>query len=123
MDDEQIFKMLLDCSYRMHTRLGPGLLESAYETCLVFELRKAGLHVERQRSMPLVYEGEILDVGYRIDLVVESRIIVEIKSVEALNDVHIAQILTYLKLSKLHLGLLVNFNVSSLKKGIRRVII
>jgi GxxExxY protein len=122
MDDEQIFKMLLDCAYRMHTRLGPGLLESAYEACLVFELRKAGLLVEKQKPMPLAYEGEILEIGYRIDLMVENRIIVEIKSVEALNDIHLAQILTYLKLSKLHLGLLVNFNVSSLKKGIRRVI-
>ncbi|MDP1623503.1 MAG: GxxExxY protein [Bacteroidales bacterium] len=123
MNDEQIFKLLLDCSFRMHSSLGPGLLESAYEECLVFELRKAGLRVERQKSMPLVYDGEIMEIGYRIDLMVESRIIVEIKSVEALNDVHLAQILTYLKLSKLHLGLLVNFNVSSLKKGIRRVII
>jgi GxxExxY protein len=122
MDDERIFKLLLDCSYRMHTRLGPGLLESAYEACLVFELRKAGLCVEKQKSMPLTYEGEILEIGYRIDLMVENRIIVEIKSVEALNDVHLAQILTYLKLSKLHLGLLINFNVSALKNGIRRVI-
>jgi GxxExxY protein len=123
MEDEKIFKMLLDCSYRMHTHLGPGLLESAYEACLVFELRKAGLHVEKQKPMPLDYGGEILEIGYRIDLMVENRIIVEIKSVEALNDVHLAQIRTYLKLSKLHLGLLVNFNVSSLKKGIRRVIL
>ena len=123
MNDEEIFKMVLDCSYRMHTRLGPGLLESAFEECLAFELRKSGMCVEKQKSMPLVYEGKILEIGYRIDLMVENRIIVEIKSVEALSVVHLAQILTYLKLSKLHLGLIVNFNVSSLKKGIRRVII
>jgi GxxExxY protein len=122
MEDEQIFKKLLDCSFRMHSLLGPGLLESAYESCLAFELRKAGLHVERQKPIPLTYEGEILEIGYRIDLMVDNRIIVEIKSVDSLNDVHLAQILTYLKLSKLHLGLLVNFNVSSLKNGIRRVI-
>jgi GxxExxY protein len=123
MTDEEIFRKVLDCSFRVHSNLGPGLLESAYEECLVFELRKAGLHAEKQKPMPLAYEGEILEIGYRIDLMVENRIIVEIKSVEALNDIHLAQILTYLKLSKLHLGLLVNFNVSSLKKGIRRVII
>jgi GxxExxY protein len=122
MNDEQVFKMILDSSYRMHTQLGPGLLESAYETCLVFELRKAGLHVEKQKPMPLTYDGETLETGFRVDVLVEGRIIVEIKSVESLNDVHLAQILTYLKLSKLHLGLLVNFNVSSLKQGIRRVI-
>mgnify|MGYP001382736359 CR=1 FL=1 len=81
MNDEQIFKMLLDCCFRMHTRLGPGLLVSAYETCLVFELKKSGLYVEKQKPMPLCYEGEILEVGYRIDLMVENRVIVEIKSV------------------------------------------
>ena len=114
---------IIGAAIEVHKEIGPGLLESAYEACLVYELRKAGLQVEKQKSMPLAYEGEILEIGYRIDLMVESRIIVEIKSVEALSDVHLAQILTYLKLSKLHLGLLVNFNVSSLKKGIRRVII
>ena len=123
MTDEVIFKNVLDCSFRVHTNLGPGLLESAYQECLVFELRKARLNVEKQKAMPLAYEGEILEVGYRIDLMVESRIIVEIKSVETLNDVHLAQILTYMKLSKLRLGLLVNFNVSSLKNGLRRVIL
>ena len=123
MNDELIFRMLLDCAYKVHTNLGPGLLESAYETCLDYELKKAGLFVEKQKPMPLYYEGEILEIGYRIDLMVENRIIVELKSVETLTNVHLAQILTYLKLSKLHLGLLVNFNVSSLKNGIRRVIL
>ena len=123
MTDEEIFSKVLDCSFRVHSNLGPGLLESAYEECLVFEIRKADLHVEKQKAMPLFYEGEILDVGYRIDLMVDYRIIVEIKSVEMLTGVHLAQILTYLKLSGLHLGLLVNFNVSALKNGIRRVIL
>ncbi len=123
MTDEEIFRKVLDCSFKVHTNLGPGLLESVYESCLAFELEKAGLHVEKQKVMPLTYEGEILETGYRIDLLVECRIIVEIKSVEALNTVHLAQILTYLKLSKFKLGLLVNFNVSSLKAGIRRVIL
>ena len=122
MTDEEIFRKVLDCSFRVHTNLGPGLLESAYESCLFFELEKAGLHGEKQKAMPLTYDGEILEIGYRIDLLVESRIIVEIKSVEALNAVHLAQILTYLKLSKLQLGLLVNFNVSSLKTGILNVL-
>jgi GxxExxY protein len=122
MNDEQIFKKVLDCSFRVHTRLGPGLLESAYEECLLFDLKKIGLWVEKQKPMPLVYEGVNLGIGYRIDIMVENRIIVEIKSVENLNDVHLAQILTYLKLSGLHLGLLINFNVGSLKNGIKRVI-
>jgi GxxExxY protein len=122
MNDEQIFKKVIDCSFRVHTKLGPGFLESSYEECLAFELRKIGLKVEKQKPMPLVYDDVKLDIGYRIDLLVETLVIVEIKAVEALNDVHLAQILTYLRLSDLRLGLLVNFNVGSLKNGIRRVI-
>jgi len=122
MNDEQIFKKVLDCSFRVHTNIGPGLLESAYEECLAFELVKMGLKVEKQKPMPLIYHNIKLEIGYRIDLLVENLVIVEIKSVEAVNDVHLAQILTYLRLSGLRLGLLVNFNVNSLKNGIRRVI-
>ncbi|MCY1632850.1 GxxExxY protein [Marinifilum sp. D737] len=119
---EIIYKKVLDCAFRVHTALGPGLLESAYEECLFYELCQEGLHVEKQKALPLVYKDVKLESGYRLDLLVESSVIVEIKSVETLNDVHLAQILTYLKLSKCKLGLLVNFNVKSLKHGIRRVI-
>ena len=122
MDIEKIFKTVLDCSFKIHTALGPGLLESAYEECLCYEIRKKGLKVEKQKALPLVYEDVKLDAGYRIDLLVENKIVVEIKSVDALADIHLAQILTYLKLSNNKLGLLVNFNVKSLKDGIKRVI-
>ena len=119
---EEIFKLILDCAFKVHSALGPGLLENAYEECLMYELVRTGLKVERQKVLPLVYEEVVLDAGYRIDLLVEDSIIIEIKAVEELSDVHLAQILTYLKLSKCKLGLLVNFNVKFLKNGIKRVI-
>lgn len=122
MNIEDVFKKILDCSFEVHTALGPGLLESAYEECLYYELVNAGLKVEKQNPLPLVYKEVKLDAGYRVDLTVENAIIVEIKSVEALADIHLAQILTYLKLSKCKLGLLANFNVKHLKDGIKRVI-
>lgn len=102
--------------------MGPGLLESAYEECLFYELKKYNLKVEKQKQLPLVYEEVNLDAGYRIDIIIEDKFIVEIKSVEALNDVHLAQLLTYLRLSNCKLGLLINFNVNLLKNGVRRVI-
>jgi GxxExxY protein len=105
----------------VHRSLGPGLLESAYEECLAYELLQSGLMVERQRALPLVYKEVRLEAGYRIDLMIERQLIVEVKSVEALNDVHVAQVLTYLKLSGCRLGLLMNFNVVLLKEGIRRL--
>jgi GxxExxY protein len=123
MNTEDTFKKILDCSFRIHSALGPGLLESAYEECLYYELSTLRLKVEKQKPMPLTYNEIKLDVGYRVDLIVEDKVIVEIKSVEALCDVHMAQILTYLKLSGCKLGLLVNFNVYHLKQGIRRVIL
>ncbi|MBL4560504.1 MAG: GxxExxY protein [Labilibaculum sp.] len=119
---ETIYKKVLNCSFMVHTILGPGLLENAYEECLYFELCQAGLKVEKQKTLPLVYKEVRLKSGYRIDLLVEDSIIVEIKAIETLNDTHLAQILTYMKLSKCKLGLLVNFNVKSLKYGIKRVI-
>jgi len=122
MDIEKIFKIVLDCSFKVHTELGPGLLESAYEKCLYYELQQSGLYVEKQKPLPLVYKEVNLEAGYRIDLLVENKIIVEIKSVESLADLHMAQIITYLKLSGCKLGLLVNFNVRHLKDGIKRVI-
>lgn len=123
MDIEKIFKMVLDCSFRVHTALGPGLLESAYEECLFYELIQSGLIVRKQIPLPLIYKEVRLDAGYRIDLLIENKVIVELKSVESLVEIHMAQILTYLKLSECKLGLLVNFNVSHLKDGIKRVIL
>ncbi|WP_317126127.1 GxxExxY protein [Flavobacterium nackdongense] len=102
--------------------MGPGLLESAYEECMFYELKKYNLKVEKQKQLPLVYEEVKLDAGFRIDIIVEDKFIVEIKSVESLNDVHLAQLLTYLRLSNCKLGLLINFNVDLLKNGIKRVI-
>lgn len=123
MDIEKIFKTVLDCSFSVHSALGPGLLESSYEECLRFELEKNGLKVKKQQALPLVYKEIKLDVGYRVDLLVENKIIIEIKSVDAVADIHMAQILTYMKLSACKLGLLVNFNVKHLKNGIKRVIL
>ena len=122
MDREDVFKLVLDCAFQVHSELGPGLFESAYEECLCYELKQTGLKVERQKALPLIYKEIKLDAGYRIDLLVEDSVVVEIKTVEELSDVHLAQILTYLKLSGCKLGLLVNFNVKYLKNGIKRVI-
>ncbi|OFX24358.1 MAG: GxxExxY protein [Bacteroidetes bacterium GWA2_31_9b] len=123
MDIEKVFKIILDCSFKVHTALGTGLLESAYEECLFYEIQKTGLTVVKQKALPLIYEEVKLDAGYRVDLLIENMVVVEIKSVEALADIHLAQILTYLKLSGCKLGLLVNFNVKHLKDGIKRVIL
>jgi GxxExxY protein len=120
--ENELSEKIIGAAIRVHRSLGPGLLESAYEQCLIYELRKSGLEVRNQVPMPLVYESVRLDVGYRIDLIVEDKVIVEVKSVEALNDVHVAQILTYLKLSELKLGLLINFNVPQLVKGVKRLV-
>ncbi len=120
--ENEIAKIVFDCALKVHRQLGPGLLESAYEECLFYELKKTGLKVEKQKALPLVYEEVKLEVGYRIDIIVENKFIIEIKSVEALNDVHLAQLLTYLKLSDCKLGMLINFNVTLIKNGIKRVI-
>lgn len=123
MDIENIFKKVLDCAFTVHTELGPGLLESAYEKCLYYEIKQTGLKVARQKVLPLSYKTVEIESGYRIDLIVENRVIIELKAVEFLDEVHLAQILTYMKLSKCKLGLLVNFNVKHLKDGIKRVIL
>ena len=120
---EELTGLILHCAYRVHGKLGPGLLESAYEGCLSYELVKSGLKVIRQKPMPLIYDDNKLDLGYRIDLFIEDKVIIEIKSVEAINSVHLAQLMTYLKLSGCRIGLLINFNVESLKDGIKRIII
>jgi len=121
-NEEELGRVIVDCAVRVHSALGIGLLESAYETCLVHELVKAGLRVEKQVVLPVEYDGVRLDAGYRLDLLVGGRVIVEIKAVERLMPVHTAQLLTYLKLSKLRLGYLLNFNVLRMKEGIKRVV-
>jgi len=123
MTREEIFKKILDCSFAVHSVLGPGLLESAYEECLHFELKRSGMKAEKQKALPLIYEQIRLDIGYRVDLLVENQVIIEIKAVETFTEVHIAQILTYLKLSGCKLGLLINFNVRHLRDGIKRMIL
>jgi GxxExxY protein len=122
MIENEISEKIIGCAIEVHKSLGPGLLESAYLECLFYELQKAGLHVEKQKSLPLVYKEVKLDVGYRIDMVVEGKVIIELKSVEALNEIHIAQVLTYLKLSGCKLGLLMNFNVLRVVDGIKRLV-
>ena len=123
MDDlNSITGQVIGAAIDVHRTLGPGLLESAYEACLAYELTQNGLHVERQKPLPVVYKEVNLDAGYRLDLLVERRIIVELKAVDSLTPLHKAQLLSYLKLSGLNLGLLINFNVQVLKNGIQRVI-
>ncbi len=119
--ENEISKIIVDCALKIHRNLGPGLLESLYEECLFYELKKQGLSVEKQKPLPLIYEEVKLEIGYRLDLLVERKVVVEIKSVEALNDVHLAQILTYVKLSNCKLGLIINFNVALIKNGLKRV--
>jgi len=114
---------IVDCAITVHKLLGPGLLESAYEECLFYELQTLGLHAFKQFPMPLVYKEKKLDVGYRIDLLIEEKVVIEVKSVDILNPIHTAQIMTYMKLSGCRIGLLINFNVQFLKEGIKRIII
>jgi len=122
MTENELAKIVFEKGLKVHRALGPGLLESSYEECLFYELRMSGLEVEKQKALPLVYEEVKLEIGYRIDLLVENKLVIELKAVEALNDLHLAQILTYLKLSNCKLGLLINFNTVLFKDGIRRVI-
>ena len=121
MNENELTEIIIRCAIKVHKILGPGLLESAYKECLYYELKKMNLRVEKEKPLPLVYEEVKLECGYRADLVVENKIVVEIKSVEALNDLHLAQTLTYLKLLKTRIGLLINFNVLVLKNGIKRI--
>lgn len=122
MTENEISEKIIGCAIQVHRELGPGLLESSYQECLYFELIQSGLFVEKQKALPLVYKEVKLDCGYRLDLMVENKVIIEVKSVEMLNDIHLAQVLTYLKLSSSKLGLLMNFNVVLLKSGIKRVV-
>ncbi len=124
-DIEQLNKItyrIIGASYKIHSELGPGLLESTYEVCLAHELRDCGFHVERQKLLPVVYKNIYLDAGYRIDLLVNHSVIVELKSVQKVIPIYEAQLMTYLKLSKVKLGLLLNFNVTDMKQGIHRFV-
>jgi len=122
METEKITWGIIKCAMDVHTALGPGLMENAYKECLFYKLIKNGFHVEKEKPLPLIFEKVELDCGYRIDLLVEGSIVLELKSVKNLEDIHMAQILTYMKLGKYKTGLLINFNVSSLKDGIKRVV-
>jgi GxxExxY protein len=117
----QVAKEIVDSAFRVHSTLGAGLLESVYEICLEHELKKRGLRVERQVAIPVIYDGVRLEAGFRLDLLVNNCVIVELKAVEYLLPVHTAQLMTYLKLTKHRLGLLINFNVPLIKDGIRRI--
>jgi|SRR5438105_4973221 len=120
---EEAARQIVDAGLKVHKSLGPGLLESAYEYCLAHELVLRGVLVRKQVAFPILYAGDKLDAGFRIDLIVDERVIVEIKAVEALTSVHKAQILTYLKLSSLRLGLLINFNVALFRHGVKRIVL
>jgi GxxExxY protein len=118
---DKIAAQIVDSAFKIHQELGPGLLESAYETCLEHELKRRGFQVERQKTQPIHYDGLVIDAGYRLDLLVNDSIIIELKAVEQLAPIHQAQLMTYLRLSSKSLGFLINFNVPLIKNGIRRV--
>jgi GxxExxY protein len=122
MTENEISKVIVNSCYHIHTKLGPGLFESVYEQILEFELIKEGLFIQRQQAIPVVWKGQKLDQGFRADLIVENKVIVEIKSIEAIAPVHQKQLLTYLRLTNLKLGLLVNFNNALIKNGIQRIV-
>jgi GxxExxY protein len=122
MHENDIAQHIVEATYRIHTRLGPGLFESVYEEILAYELKKLGLGVEQQKGLPVTWDGLRMELGFRADLIVEHKVIVEIKSVEAIAPVHPKQLLTYLKVSGLKLGLLINFNTTLIKDGIKRIV-
>jgi GxxExxY protein len=122
MTEDELSHRIIGSAIEVHNALGPGLLENAYKECLFYKIKQSGIWVEKEKPMPLVFEEVKLDCGYRMDIVVENKLVLEIKSVEAINDIHLAQTLTYLKLGKYKLGLLINFNVFKLKDGIKRVV-
>lgn len=122
MTENEISKIVIGFAIEVHKALGPGLLENTYQECLYYKLKKEGLKVEKEKPMPVIFEEVKLECGYRIDLLVEDKVVIELKSVEVLNDVHVAQTLTYMKLGGYKLGLLINFNVPLLKYGVRRVV-
>ncbi len=122
MNENQISNLIIGCAIEVHRKLGPGLLESAYQECLYYELQQAGLKLRKEKPMPIIYKEVKLDHGYRIDLLVEEKVVIELKTVEDFTDVHTAQVLTYLRLGNYKLGLLLNFHTNILKNGIKRII-
>ena len=122
MIENEIANKIIGLAIEVHKVLGPGLLESAYKECLFYKIKQAGFAAEKEKPIPLIFEEVKLDCGYRIDILVENKLVIELKSVETFNDVHLAQVITYLKLGNFKLGLLMNFNVTLLKHGIKRVI-
>lgn len=120
--ENDLSNIIIGEAIHVHKTLGPGLLESIYESCLFHRLSKTGLHIEREQPIPVVFEDVKLECGYRADIIVENKVIIEIKAVESLNDIHKAQVLTYLRLTNIKLGLLMNFNVLFLKDGIKRIV-
>ncbi len=122
MTENELSNIVIGEAIKVHQQLGPGLLESVYEECLTYKLIKTGLMIQKQKPIPLVFEDIKLECGFRCDILVENKLIIEVKAVEALNDIHLAQVLTYLKLTNVKLGLLMNFNVIKLKEGIKRVV-
>ncbi|WP_299246635.1 GxxExxY protein [uncultured Aquimarina sp.] len=122
MTEDEISKIIIGCAIEVHRNLGPGLLESAYQECLCYELKKKGLKLHKEKPLPVIYKDIKLDQGYRINILVENKVVIELKTVEHFTDVHSAQVLTYLKLGEYKLGLLINFHVSLLKNGIKRFI-
>lgn len=119
---EKIFSEILNAAFEVHTKLGPGLLEHVYQNCLVYEIKSRGYKVEVEKEVPVIYKGIRFEDGYRVDIFVEELIIIEVKAVKNLNESHLAQILTYMRLTDVQLGLLVNFNEVRLKNGIKRVV-
>ena len=121
--ENELSNKIIGCAIEVHRELGPGLLENAYKECLAFELKKEGLNIEVEKPIPLFYREIKIDCGYRADIIVEDTVILELKSVDELNNIHLAQVLTYLRLAECSLGLLINFNVKLLKEGIKRVVL
>lgn len=121
MTENEISRIVIESALKVHRALGPGLLESAYLECLTYELAKTQLHIENRKSLPLIYLDVKLNAGFRVDIMIENKFIVEVKAVESISDLHLAQIITYLKLADCKLGLLINFNVPLLKQGLRRI--
>jgi GxxExxY protein len=122
MTENELSKIIVDAAFKIHSRLGPGLLESVYEEIMFFELNKGGLNVERQKAIPVFWDNMKMDIGFRADLIIEKKVIIEIKSVEIIAPVHPKQLLTYLKITGLKLGLLLNFNEALIKDGITRIV-
>lgn len=122
MTQNELSSIVIGCAIEVHSNLGPGLLESVYEACLFYELKKIGLNVKQQEPLPVFYKGIEIPIGLKLDLLIENKLIVEIKSVKELQDIHTAQLITYLKISNIELGLLLNFNETRVKNGIKRIV-